>query len=1003
MPDVRRFEIWDDLDCNSGSRLVVVRNPLNVNETLRLDGKNLLSFSMPRDDPAWSSVLEQRILRIEYDDDSFDEWRIVKSKQLRQVAQGRLARIDAQSIRQDLIFGLCGRREGDGTFAHDVMVLGRTPSDMIDLLVLFPAARGYFSKGTIDPTATIDMTFDWDTPLAALLEIAELSGSRLSVRRNGTTDYKIDLLIDPTPANAKVEFRVRKNLVGVDYERDASEQATRVYPKGQQVDDIALVMAEARWEVLAIASLDVQLGNPLDNSEGPLAFDDQLNNLYVETEAGDVTKITDSVVGSQEVTVVSVSGISVGDLVKIRIGSVEAAGTATTADSDGETLIDSAAGFGTTDDVFPGDIIRNTTDGSWAVLWTVDSTTQISHSALVGGAENDWDVGEAYEIIRVSQLTYLDSPSDQATYGIIPRILDRQDIAYVQNHVQNPELNGTYVSGMAPNWNKIGSPNVAENTDPLYTRRGGKSQKIQLTAKDVGIESDDIAIVPTVEMPFFSAYFTFFMIQKGDTPGRIRVELIDVTGGLEFIYPSEEDGRAISNQVGGWVDLGLAGIDLNREGADTIRIRILTDADVNTEFYVDSAQVTQSAAQLPFYSGDGALDLWTAANDLLVEKGVPMVNVAISVVDVTRVDPSRWPYDVIDLATQVRLVDEDLGIDIQTKIIDVRRNPLVKGQTRVTLSNRPEDLTDKNVRPRRRKRIAPAGTKRFDDPRFADPGVTSQSSASDVTYEFDFDPETSRIEVFSIEAASAPGPSPETGPHHAATILPGQTTLVIATTGNWYRSATFVPYDKNGIIGRRIRKNDIQAVDTGGGPSGAPSALSSPAQTDTTIDLSWTNSDATANTRIWQNDVVVDTVAPGVTVYTAENLDPSTQYKFYLDHYKNGQEDGISNTIYPSTTAPTAPTPTLYGACGRVIEGVKLVWGNADSSFKTVAFRSDTQFGSYSEIKEVAAGQTNTYHGAGSGLKWFKLKHRKTGYDDSAFSNEDSATYYPSSDEVCPE
>ncbi len=997
MADVRRFEIWDGLECDSGSRLAVIRDALNAMETLRVDGKNLLSFAMARDDPAWASVLEQRVIRIEYTDDEFDEWRIVKSKQSRGASQGRLARIEGQSIRQDLIFGLCGRREGDGTFAHDVSVLGRTPSDILDDMVI-PGSRSYFAKGTIDPTASMDMTFDWDTPLSALLEIAELSASRLSIRRNGTTNYLVDLLIDATPADAEVEFRVRKNLVGVDYERDGTAQATRVYPKGQSIDDIALVMAEARWEVLSIAALVVELGNPLNNSEGPLAFDDQLNDLYLETEAGDVTKITDSVVSTQKVTVTSVSGISVSDLVKIRIGSVEATGTATTADAEGRDLIDSAAGFGTTDEVFPGDIIHNITDGSWAVLWTVDSTTQISHSALVGGTEDDWDISDSYEIIRVSQLTYLDSPSDQATYGIIPRVLDRQDIAYVQNHVQNPELNGTYVSGVAPNWTKIGSPDVAESNEVLYTRRGGASQYVKTTVGGEGIESAEFDVVPTDAMPFFSGYFSIFIIQ-----GTVRVELIDATD-FDTVYPSEEDGRAISNQAETWVDLGVAGIDLNAEGATTVKIRIVADKSQTTEFYVDSAQLTQSAGQQPFYKGDGALDLWRAANDLLVEKGVPMVNVAIRVVDLTRVDPTRWPYDVIDLATVVRLVDEDLGIDVQTKVVDVGRNLLTKGQTRVSLSNRPEDLTDKNVRPRRRKRIAPGGTTRFDDPRFADPGIGWTSGSSDITYDIDFDPETSRIEVFSIEAASLPlGAAPETAPYHAATVLPGQPILVIATTPNWYRSATFVPYDKNGTIGRRESRNDKQAYNPSAGPSGDPSGLSSPAQADTTIDLSWTNGDATAETRVYRNDVVVHTAAAGATTWQDSGLDPSTEYKYYLDHYKNGQGSGFSNTIYPSTTAPTAPTPLWLYACGRKVEGMKIVWGNADTSFKTVIFRSDTQFGTYVEIKVVAAGVNYTFHGSGSGLKWFKVKHRKTGYQDSAFSYEDSGVYYPASDEFCPE
>lgn len=71
-------------------------------------------------------------------------------------------------------------------------------------------------------------------------------------------------------------------------------------------------------------------------------------------------------------------------------------GTATTGDVTGRALIDSGATFVSGAVVKPGDLIRNTTDGSWAHVISVDSETQLTHTPLVGGSENDWDISDAY-------------------------------------------------------------------------------------------------------------------------------------------------------------------------------------------------------------------------------------------------------------------------------------------------------------------------------------------------------------------------------------------------------------------------------------------------------------------------------------------------------------------------------------------------------------------------------------------------------------------------------
>jgi hypothetical protein len=74
-------------------------------------------------------------------------------------------------------------------------------------------------------------------------------------------------------------------------------------------------------------------------------------------------------------------------------------GTATSADAGGDDLIDANADF-TALGVAVGDFIWNETDNSFGRVTGIDSSTQLSHTTLVHGSENDWDVDEVYHIYR---------------------------------------------------------------------------------------------------------------------------------------------------------------------------------------------------------------------------------------------------------------------------------------------------------------------------------------------------------------------------------------------------------------------------------------------------------------------------------------------------------------------------------------------------------------------------------------------------------------------------
>ncbi|MDZ4731572.1 MAG: hypothetical protein SH820_16705, partial [Xanthomonadales bacterium] len=73
----------------------------------------------------------------------------------------------------------------------------------------------------------------------------------------------------------------------------------------------------------------------------------------------------------------------------------------------GTQLIHAAANF-ITAGVTVGDVVRNTSDNnSVAVVISVDSATQITHTPLSGGTQNDWDNGENYQIYRAGSSSAL--------------------------------------------------------------------------------------------------------------------------------------------------------------------------------------------------------------------------------------------------------------------------------------------------------------------------------------------------------------------------------------------------------------------------------------------------------------------------------------------------------------------------------------------------------------------------------------------------------------------
>jgi len=62
-------------------------------------------------------------------------------------------------------------------------------------------------------------------------------------------------------------------------------------------------------------------------------------------------------------------------------------------------------------------IIKNQDHGGWGYIESIDSSFQLTHSALVGGTSGDWDVGHGYEINRTLQVY-------NSSHTVYPSIMD---------------------------------------------------------------------------------------------------------------------------------------------------------------------------------------------------------------------------------------------------------------------------------------------------------------------------------------------------------------------------------------------------------------------------------------------------------------------------------------------------------------------------------------------------------------------------------------------------
>lgn len=286
--------------------------------------------------------------------------------------------------------------------------------------------------------------------------------------------------------------------------------------------------------------------------------------------------------------------------------------------------------------------------------------------------------GDSLTIRRDAQgrdLTYLEKPSTKSTYGLLTSTVERSDIPGVNNLLENPYLE-TWSGGLPDGWDSLGAPTIAQSQDEEFVRHGGSAAHVQADDGD-GIATNVTPVSPSADRPYFTGQATLWLVS-----GAVRVELVDVTNGRTW-PPGEADQDELAEDPGLVDNIGVRpGEDFNAGGTTQLQLRIVAAED-GTEFYLDAGQLTNTEGGFQtFYHARGANQLWHAANDHLRVFGEPLESHEIDVMDLTELDPSRWPDEPLVLGAPAVVHDAAADVDVSTRIRGRRWSPLQPADVR---------------------------------------------------------------------------------------------------------------------------------------------------------------------------------------------------------------------------------------------------------------------------------------------------------------------------------
>lgn len=209
--------------------------------------------------------------------------------------------------------------DADGYLYTNVPVVAKTPAAILAMPLLSNAPH-WLVAGTVTPTAVEEQQFEQDNLATGLAKMEDADGYETQFRMVGKTQYAIDRVRIGALATFP-RINVGRNLRSL--RRDVGgDQVNRVTIYGADGDDGKSTLAWAFFKITAVAGQLLTLAHIHDET-GPLGYNDQFNmaalpyTAYLQKADGTYTKILATRALTQQIGVVSTTGIVVGQWVRI--------------------------------------------------------------------------------------------------------------------------------------------------------------------------------------------------------------------------------------------------------------------------------------------------------------------------------------------------------------------------------------------------------------------------------------------------------------------------------------------------------------------------------------------------------------------------------------------------------------------------------------------------------------------------------------------------------------
>lgn len=660
MATFTRLECWTDVACATNAARVAVLEPdMLASAVLKtsLTGPEFLRFETTREFTQAAEIVHGRVARVCSSDTTRDsEWRIVDIVDQSGIGDRSQLLVTCQAIALDLGRAIFVAFDSNGRPMFDFSAAQLTATEWIDnyvLLACVEAGLTWISRGTIDYTTAFDLDGEFVSALELIRALQQpgRAPGEFALRRNGSTDYQIDIVTARGSSASTVRVQTAKNLLANQRTRRMADVGTVIVPRSA-LDAAVRDMSQAYWRVKTVVSGTVaELEDPAGGA-GPIGYDDQLNGLYVAPIASSFSSqvISDSDAATQRITVASTAGYTAGTTL-LRFFR--------TSGSSGERLISLA---------HPTRSLAPSAGGYGKVTRFADVPGVLGDANLLTNP-------------FLSTWTTAGNPPDGYTKiasGLAPTVSRETSIIRL----------GTYSYKFV----------ISQSTGNYF----GPGSGLALSSANAGICG---AYSPTAR-PFTTAGLSeighAWVKITNRTNGGLQIVAADASTLVPFAW-----GPVVTT-VDVWVKLVTPALDCSAR-ANGVVLAVVTAPDWiagqpywgtpwsnNLTFYVDSMGFGEADAPLGDVEFSGGTALWQRANVVLAAISDIVTGYALRVADLARLDGSDWTDEPLTLGGNMEVVDTDLSVTTTQRVVEMEEDLKHPLDTTVQLAT-PETLLTRTL------------------------------------------------------------------------------------------------------------------------------------------------------------------------------------------------------------------------------------------------------------------------------------------------------------------